>query len=99
MTWLVSLLLVVIAVVVTTVVGYNWTQTHYYVGNDRGYVAIYRGVQQDIGPIRLSSVYQKTSISIARLPAFNRSQVQATISAGNLTLAEAIVDRLANASN
>jgi protein phosphatase len=98
-TWLVSIILAVIAIVAVIAVGYNWTQTHYYVGDDDGYVAIYRGVQQSVGPISLSSVYEKTGIPLAQLPAFNRSQVAATISAGNLKLAEDIVDRLANASN
>jgi serine/threonine protein phosphatase PrpC len=98
-TWLVSIVLVVIAVVTAIILGYNWTQTHYYVGNDHGAVAIYRGVQQSIGPIQLSKVYEKTTISVSSLPAFNRSQVNATISAGNLNLAKDIVDRLANAGN
>src|SRR6195952_2447714 len=98
-TWLVSIVLAVIAIVVGVVVAYNWTQTHYYVGNDHGYVAIYRGVQQNIGPIQLSTVLDKTNIRLSQLPAFNRSQVEATISAGNLSLANDIVDRLANASN
>jgi protein phosphatase len=98
-TWLVSIVLAVIAIVAAIVVGYNWTQTHYYVGDDHGYVAIYRGVQQTIGPIQLSTVYRKTEITVDQLPSFNRSQVVATISAGNLKLAEDIVDRLANASN
>jgi len=81
------------------VVGYNWTQTHYYVGNDHGYVAIYRGVQQNLGPIALSTVYEKTDIPLSQLPSFNRGQVEATISAANLSLAKDIVDRLANAGN
>ena len=98
-TWLVSIILAVIAIVAAIVAGYNWTQTHYYVGDDHGYVAIYRGVQQDIGPIHLSTVYEKTAIPLSGLPSFNRGQVEATISAGNLTLAKDIVDRLANASN
>ena len=98
-TWLVSIVLIVAAIVTAIIVGYNWTQTHYYVGNDHGFVAIYRGVQQDIGPIRLSSVYQKTSIALSDLPAFNRGQVTATISASSLELAKQVVDRLADASN
>jgi protein phosphatase len=85
--------------VIAIILSYNWTQTHYYVGNDHGYVAIYRGVQQSIGPIPLSSVYEKTTIAVSQLKPFNRSQVNATLSAGNLTLAKDIVDRLANAGN
>jgi protein phosphatase len=98
-TWLSSIIVAVVIIVIAIVFGYNWTQTHYYVGDDHGYVAIYRGVQQDIGPISLSSVYEKTTISLSELPAFNRGQVEATISAANLSLAKDIVDRLANAGN
>jgi PPM family protein phosphatase len=98
-TWLVSIALAVIVIIVAAVLAYNWTQTHYYVGDDGGYVAVYRGVQQSIGPLHLSSVYEKTQISLATLPSFNRDQVKATISAHDLALAEQIVDRLADARN
>jgi serine/threonine protein phosphatase PrpC len=96
-TWLVAASVAVVAVVVACIVGYQWTQTHYYVGNDDGTVAIYRGVQQTVGPLPLSSVYQKTSITLDELPDFNQQQVRATISASNLTLAKEIVARLADA--
>ncbi|NEM91739.1 protein phosphatase 2C domain-containing protein [Galbitalea soli] len=96
-TWLVGLALVVIAVVVGLVLGYQWTQRHYFVGNDNGTVAIYRGVQQDLGPIKLSSVYSTTKIKLSDLPSFNQQQVKSTISADSLALAQQIVDRLADA--
>jgi serine/threonine protein phosphatase PrpC len=96
-TWLVSIIVVILVAVAAIVLGYGWTQTHYYVGDDGGYVAIYRGVQQSVGPIRLSSVYKKTSISLGDLSTFNRDQVKSTISASDLTLAQEIVDRLADA--
>jgi protein phosphatase len=96
-TWLAMIAVAIIAIVVGIVLAYQWTQSHYYVGVDRGTVAIYRGVQQDIGPIHLSSVYQDTAINLSDLPPFNRQQVEATISASNLTLAREIVERLADA--
>ena len=96
-TWLIAIGVAIIAIVVGATIAYQWTQTHYYVGNDQGSVAIYRGVQQGIGPIQLSSVYKKTDITLDELPAFNRQQVEATISANSLTLAQEIVDRLADA--
>jgi PPM family protein phosphatase len=98
-TWLVSIIIIVLAAATAIIVGYNWTQTHFYVGNDKGYVAIYRGVQQDIGPISLSRLYEKTDIAVTDLPSFNRSQVKATISASDLARAKDIVDRLADARN
>jgi serine/threonine protein phosphatase PrpC len=98
-TWLVAIILAVIAIVAAIIAAYNWTQTHYFVGNDHGYVAVYRGVQQDIGPLQLSTVITKTAIPLSGLTAFDRAQVEATISAGNEDLAEDIVDRLANDNN
>ena len=96
-TWLVSIIVVVLVAISVVLVGYNYTQSRYYVGDDGGYVAIYRGVQQGIGPIRLSSVYKKTTIALTDLSTFNREQVESTINASDLTLAKEIVDRLADA--
>lgn len=96
-TWLVAIAVVIIAVVTGVILAYQWTQSHYYVGNDNGTVAIYRGVQQSIGPISLSTVYKKTDITLDELPVFNRQQVRATINAADLNLAKEIVDRLADA--
>jgi PPM family protein phosphatase len=98
-TWLVSIVLLVAAAVTAAIIAYNWTQSHYYVADDHGVVAIYRGVQQDIGPIQLSSVYEKTNIAVSGLDPFNRGLVKATISASSLELAKQIVARLADASN
>ncbi len=55
---------------------------------------IYRGIQQDLGPIPLSSVYDDTEILLADLSLYQRLQVEQTISARSLADAEAIVDRL-----
>ena len=96
-TWLVAIIVVIVLAGAAILVGYNWTQTHYYVGDDNGYVAIYRGVQQSVGPIHLSTVYKKTTIALSDLTDFNREQVKSTINASDLTLAKEIVDRLADA--
>ena len=96
-TWLVAIIVVIVLASTAILVGYNWTQTHYYVGDDNGYVAIYRGVQQSVGPIHLSTVYKKTTIALSDLSDFNREQVKSTINASDLTLAKEIVDRLADA--
>lgn len=95
-TWLVVVILAVAAIVTAVVVGYQWTQSRYYVGVDNGRVAVYRGVQENIGPIHLSSVYQTTSIEVADLPAFYRESVRNTLPANDLRDALAIVDRLSN---
>jgi protein phosphatase len=97
-TWLIVVVLAIAAIVAAVVLGYQWTQTRYYVGVDHGRVAVYRGVQQNIGPIRLSSVYQTTAIEVSSLSPFERENVQQTISADDLRDALAVVDRLSNAA-
>jgi protein phosphatase len=98
-TWLVAIIIVIVIAGTAILVGYNWTQTHFYIGDDKGYVTIYRGVQQSVGPIQLSTVYKKTTIAVSDLSDFNREQVKSTINASDLTLAKEIVDRLADARN
>ena len=57
-------------------------------------MVIYRGIQQSIGPLSLSTVYEDTNIVLADLSEFDRQTVEATISARSLSDAELIVDRL-----
>jgi serine/threonine protein phosphatase PrpC len=98
-TWLVGLVLIVAAIAAGAIFGYRWTQSHYFVGESDGNVAIFQGVQQNLGPFPLSSVVEKTSIQLSELPSFTRSNVEATINAVDLSQAQAIVDRLADASS
>ena len=93
-TWLIGVILLVLSLVTTTVLGYQWTQTRYFVGVDGNTVAIYQGVQQDIGPIKLSSVYEDTGLLLSDLRVYDRQQVEQTISAGSLADATAIIKRL-----
>lgn len=97
--WLVGLGLTAIAIVVAVIVAYQWTQSHYFVGANGSTVAIYRGVQADLGPITLSSVYQQTSITLDSLPAYTRDTVEDTINADSLTDAIDITERLAAAGD
>ncbi|MCU1421538.1 MAG: Stp1/IreP family PP2C-type Ser/Thr phosphatase [Microbacteriaceae bacterium] len=97
--WLVGVIIVVLLIVTALFVGYRVTQTHYYVGVDGQTVAIYRGVQQDIGPISLHSVYQQTSIQLSDLDSYARQTVQDTISADSLSDAKSIIQRLGSGAN
>jgi protein phosphatase len=96
-TWLFGVILLVLAIVGTSMLSYQWTQTRYFVGSEGSTVAIYQGVQQDIGPITLSSVYEATDINLSDLRVYDRQQVEQTISAGSLADAQAIVERLKGA--
>jgi PPM family protein phosphatase len=89
-----ALLLVLVVLGGGAYAGWYWVQRQFYVGVEDGQVAIFRGVSQDLGPIRLSKVEQRSSISTADLPDFYRTQVQNTITTGTLSDAEKRVDRL-----
>lgn len=97
-TWLVALVVAVLIVAAGILLAYRWTQDHYYVGDRDGTVVIYKGVQQSLGPIPLSNVYETTTVKISDLSNYNRQNVDDTINASSLTNARAIVERLADAS-
>jgi hypothetical protein len=96
-TWLVGIILLVVAIVGGAILGYQYTQTRYFVGVSGNSVAIYQGVQQDLGPIKLSSVYEDTDVNVDDLRVYDRQQVEQTISATSLEDAKRIVERLHDA--
>ena len=96
--WLIIVAAATAAIITGLIAAYQWTQSHYFVGANGSTVAIYQGVQQNIGPIVLSSVYQDTKIEIADLPSYQREAVIATINADNLRDAHDILDRLQTAA-
>jgi PPM family protein phosphatase len=66
---------VVAAVVVAAVVvaggsyaAYAWTRQQYYVGAQDGVVTVFRGVDQDLGPISLSTAEYETTVPVDDLP-------------------------------
>lgn len=94
--WILVTVLAVIAALLASVlwVGYAWTQTRYYVGTADNRVAIYNGVSQTLGPIKLSQVTETTNIPVDSLPEYWRSRVNDTVPARDLVHAERIVDQL-----
>jgi protein phosphatase len=73
---------------------YAWSQRQYFIGADAGQVAIYRGLPQDIGPVRLSSVYERQDVALAALPAYSQEQVRGAITADDLADARTKVREL-----
>lgn len=96
LTLIVVILVVIAAIVGAAAIGYRYTQQQYYVGVSGDSVAIYRGVQQDIGPISLHEVFRDTSVQLDDLTPFNRQRIEETISARSLADAERIVSQLGN---
>lgn len=97
--WPIFVLLALAAIVTGLVLGYQYTQQQYFVGTSNDRVAIYRGVQQNLGPISLSQVVETTTIEVADLPAYRRDIVETTINARDLADARRIVDQLADERN
>jgi protein phosphatase len=90
---LVSAVLVLLVVVIVGggFVGWNYTQRQYYVGASSGQVVIFRGVNQKLAWISLSSVYHRTGIPITQVTTDDRAQVFNTITASSVTEADEIV--------
>jgi protein phosphatase len=95
-TWLTAVILLVVAILLAVFLGYQWTQSRYYVGQaGDGNVAIFQGVQQTLGPIALSHVYDETETRLSDLTPYQRQQVKQTINADSLADAERIIGQLA----
>jgi protein phosphatase len=95
--WVSFVLIVIGALVTAAIVGYNLTQQRYFVGASGGKVAIFQGVQQNLGPIVLSRLVEETTIRLDELPMFRRDSVERSINAEDLEDARRIIDQLANA--
>jgi PPM family protein phosphatase len=64
-----TILVVLLAVVAGGLyAGYRATQGQYYLGADGGQVSIFRGVNEKIAFISLSSVYRRTGIPLSHVP-------------------------------
>ncbi|WP_457033961.1 PP2C family protein-serine/threonine phosphatase [Kitasatospora sp. P5_F3] len=75
--------------------GWRWTQNQYYVGADGGSVSVYRGINQNLAGLDLSSVYRRHSeVELKFLPAYQQTQLTKTIQATSLTDAEDQVKQL-----
>ncbi|MDQ7876910.1 protein phosphatase 2C domain-containing protein [Microbacterium sp. QXD-8] len=96
--WIVGVALVLVLIAGAAWLGYQWTQTRYFVGGDEDTVVIYQGVQQNIGPISLSTPYEDTGIPLDSLSEFARATVEGTISANSLSHARQIVSGISDLS-
>lgn len=74
--------------------GYVWTQTQYYVGNYDGRVAIYNGVSQDLGPVKLSQLDSVTDIPLDALPAYTQQRIKSSLPSRDLEHAQDMVSEL-----
>ncbi len=92
--WVAVAVAVVLVAATALGVTYAWARGQYYVGNEGGYVAIFRGLPTDLGPIGMHSVEQVTTLTVDSLPDFEAAQVEATIAADSLAGAQQVVQQL-----
>ncbi|CAM5624870.1 protein phosphatase [Streptomyces spiroverticillatus] len=76
--------------------GYRWTQTQYYVGANGEHVALYRGVDQDLPWVSLSTIEKDhPDIELKYLPDFQSKEVRGTLPASDLAQAREKIEKLA----
>jgi protein phosphatase len=71
--------------------GWRYVQGQYFVGVQDGNVAIFRGVNQNLAGISLSSLVQRTDVPISQVVAGNRGMISQTIPASSLGAAQSVV--------
>ena len=85
----------IIAAVCAAIIGvYNWSQDRYYVAEHDGYVTIYKGIKESLGPLKFSGVYETTKIALTDLPEYQRYLVERSITATDLKDANRILTEL-----
>ncbi|HET7397045.1 MAG TPA: protein phosphatase 2C domain-containing protein [Intrasporangium sp.] len=91
---LVGVVLAVLVLAAGSYAAYGWSQQQYYLGARDGRVAVFRGVSQDLGPIRLSHLESETDVNVGDLPTDVQLSVGAAIPATSLADARDKVERL-----
>jgi len=92
--WSLSVVIIISALVGAALSAYEWTQTRYFVGESNGFVAIYQGVPEDVGPLSLSTLFEETDVSLDSLQVFEQERIADSLPAESLEDAQEIVERL-----
>lgn len=91
---LATVILLLLASLLVLGIGYAYTQTRYYVAIDNGYVAIYKGINESLGPLKFSSVYERSELEVESLPVYQQQLLERSIIAESLSDAERILKQL-----
>ena len=91
---LVGSLILLVALVGSSALFYRWTQTRYYVSSYEGQVAIFRGIPQSIGPLKLShSVEAYADLPVEKLDDNIRERLEDTVTQDSMKAAQAYIDK------
>ena len=71
-----------------------YNQQQYYVGIHAGYVAIFRGTNQSVAGISLSSLLTPSTLKVSQLGTNDQGTISQTISKGSVADAEALITQL-----
>ena len=74
---------------------WSWSQDQYYVGEEDGYVIVYRGLNTEIAGFSLSEPYARSDVQIDRLSEIEADRVREGIAYDNPVDARAKVEDLA----
>ncbi|HEX6932475.1 MAG TPA: protein phosphatase 2C domain-containing protein [Streptosporangiaceae bacterium] len=74
-------------------VGYQYVHSQYYVGTKDGKVAIFRGLDQQLFGVSLSSVYRTTAVPVTGLPTQDAAAIH-RFSSGSLSQASSLVSNV-----
>ena len=77
---------------------YRWTQQQLFLGNDGGYVAVYRGISQQLGPISLATLRERTDVLVSDLPGYAQESLSGGILVADQAAAVARVEELRKAA-
>lgn len=80
--------------VATAALGYNWTQTRFYLGASGSHVAVYQGIPVTLGGFALSQVYLNSDLLLSALSEYERTQITQTISFDNVSGAVSALNRM-----
>jgi protein phosphatase len=73
---------------------WRYNQGQYYVGEQNGFVAIFRGTNQSVAGISMSSLVQRTTLSVSQLTSSDQASVAQAISQGSVNSAQLVIDQL-----
>ena len=89
---------VIVVLGLVSLLGWNFVRNQYYVANNDGYVTVYQGVSQKIGPIALSAQTDQTDIAVTSLNSYSQRRLDETIPANSKESADEIVKSLRDES-
>ena len=94
--WFAPLLGLVVAVLLSVGgwLGWSWTQSQYYVIGQDGYVVIYQGIPQSLGPWKFSHAVEVTDLSLAELTDADRQRLQDPVLRSSREKIDQYIDQL-----